>query len=95
MTTHAGPDRRTAPRRSTLYLSIALHLLALWPYAISGLAAPGWAVLALLVVWAALGAVLLQVHRVWGAVAAVVPLVAVVLWFGLITLGEAVLGWTG
>ncbi len=89
------PARAVPPRRSTAVLTGVLHLLALWPYAISGLVAPGWGVGALLVVWALLGAAAYAVHRRWGAVAAVVPLVTVVLWFGLVTLGEAVLGWTG
>ena len=97
--THPSRARSDAPpadrpRRSTAVLTAVLHLLALWPYAISGLVAPGWAVVALLVVWALLGAVAVVVHRRWGAVSALVPLVAVVLWFGVLTLGEALLGWT-
>ena len=87
--------RTAAPRRSTLVLALLLHLAALWPYSASGLLAPGWAVVALLVLWALLGALTVAVHRRWGAVAAVVPLVAVVLWFVLLTLGEQQLGWTG
>lgn len=76
-------------------LTAVLHLVALWPYAISGLVAPGWGVAGLLVVWALLGVLALALHRRCGAVSALVPLVAVVLWLGLITLGEALLGWTG
>jgi hypothetical protein len=89
----AGPTG--TPRRSTALLTGALHLLALWPYAISGLVAPGWGVAALLAVWALFGLAAVGVHRRYGALAALVPLVAVVSWFGLVTLGEAVLGWTG
>ena len=40
-------------------LTALLHLLVVWPYSASGLVAPGWAVLALLVVWALLGEQLL------------------------------------
>jgi hypothetical protein len=94
-TTTDRPAAPAAPRRATLLLAGALHLLALWPYAISGLVAPGWGVAALLAVWALLGAAIVPVHRRWGAVAALVPLVAVAGWFGLLTLGEALLGWTG
>ena len=85
---------RTPPRRSTLVLTAALHLLVLWPYAASGLLAPGPAVLALLVLWVVLGWVAYKVHRRWGAVAALVPLLALGLWFAVLTLGEQVLGWT-
>jgi hypothetical protein len=91
----ATPPTSQRPRRSTLWLTGLLHLLALWPYLISGLAAPGWAVLSLLVLWALLGVVAVAVHRRWGALAALVPLVAVGLWFLALTLGEQLLGWTG
>ena len=92
-----APDRPPSapPRRSTAVLTGALHLLALWPYAISGLVAPGWGVAALLAVWALLGLAAVAVHRHLGAVSALVPLAAVVAWFGLVTLGELLLGWTG
>ena len=83
------------PRRSTLWLTGALHVVALWPYTVSGLVAPGWAVLSLLVLWAVLGVVAVLVHRRWGALSALVPLVAVGLWFLALTLGEQLLGWTG
>jgi hypothetical protein len=95
MSTTTAPRRTSEPRRSTLWVTGLLHLLALWPYAISGVAAPGWAVLSLLVLWAVLGIVAVTVHRRWGALAALVPLFAVGLWFLLLTLGEQQLGWTG
>ena len=46
---------RRSPRRSTLVVTAVLHLLVLWPYSASGLLAPGWAVLALRVLWLVLG----------------------------------------
>lgn len=94
-TSTTEPVRPAPPRRSTAVLTGGLHLVALWPYAISGLVAPGWGIVALLGVWALLGLAAVRVHRRWGAVSALVPLVAVVMWFGLLTLGEAVLGWSG
>ena len=87
--------RPDAPRRSTAVLTAALHLIALWPYAISGLVAPGWGIAVMFCVWALLGLAAIRVHRQWGAVSALVPLVAVVAWFGMVTLGEVALGWTG
>lgn len=85
---------RTPPRRSTLVLTAVLHLATLPLYLASGLAAPGWAVLALLALWALLGWAAYLVHRRWGALSALVPLLALGLWFGVLTLGEQVLGWT-
>ena len=69
-------------------------MIVLWPYSASGLVAPGWAVLALLGLWVLLGWAAYVVHRRWGAVAALVPLVAMGLWVGVLVLGERLLGWT-
>ncbi len=82
------------PRRSTLVLTALLHLPVLFLYLVSGLAAPGWAVLALLALWVLLGWVAYRVHRRWGALSALVPLLALVLWFGAMTGGDHFLGWT-
>lgn len=68
-------------------LAAVLHLAVLPFYAASGLVAPGWAVAGLLVLWALLAGVLVAVGRRRGAPALVVPVVAVVLWFVLVTLG--------
>jgi hypothetical protein len=89
------PTPAARPRRSTAVLAVVLHLLVLWPYAASGLLAPGWAVAALLALWVTLAAVVLVVHRRYGAVAALVPLAALALWFGALTAGDLWLGWTG
>ena len=93
MTTTRSATRRP-PRRSTLVLTAVLHLFVLWPYSASGLVAPGWAVLALLALWVLLGGAAYAVHRRWGAVSALVPLLAMVLWVVVLTTGEQLLGWT-
>jgi hypothetical protein len=85
---------RRPPRTSTLVLTAVLHLPVLFLFVVSGLVAPGWAVLALLALWVLLGWAAYRVHRRWGAVSALVPLLAVVLWVGLMTAGEQLLGWT-
>jgi hypothetical protein len=94
---HPGAGR--APRRTTTrltgLLTAVLHLAVLWPYAASGLLAPGWAVGGLLLLWAVLAVVAVGIHRRWGAVSALVPLLAIGLWFAVLTLGERLLGWTG
>lgn len=76
-------------------LTAVSHLVALWLYASSGLLAPLWAVVALLVVWVLLAVVAVLVHRRHGAWSLLVPVAAVAIWFGALTAGEQLLGWTG
>ena len=89
-TTPTAPARR---RRSTWLLSAGLHLLALWPYALSNLVVAGWSYLAMLGLWLLFGAAAVAVHRRWGPVSALVPLLAVVTWFAVLAAGESLLGW--
>jgi hypothetical protein len=70
------------------------HLLVLPWYAASGLVAPLWAVVGLIGVWLVLlaaGARLRRYRPLWMLL---VPLVDVAIWFGTITAGEALGGWT-
>ena len=63
-------------------------------YLASGLVAPLWAVIALLIIWAGLvvlGVVWFRRHP-WRV--PVLPVAAVLIWYGAITLGEQLLGWT-
>jgi hypothetical protein len=83
-----------ALRRVIGWLGILAHLVVLVFYAASGLMAPGWAVIGLLVIWAALGGLaiwLLRTRPVW---VPVVPLAAVIIWFAVMNAGDAWLGWT-
>lgn len=66
---------------------------ALPVYVSSGLVAPLWAIVVLLLVWAALAVLSLRwfTRRPW--VVLVLPLIAAAFWFATITLGEQVLGW--
>ncbi|SDT17768.1 hypothetical protein SAMN04488543_3222 [Friedmanniella luteola] len=96
---------RTVPRESPLrsYLTTRhviaavalLALLALAPFFFaSGLLAPLWAVVLLIAFWAALlvlGTVWFR-GRPWWVVP--LPVVAALGWFGAMSLGEALLGWT-
>ncbi|KGN42576.1 hypothetical protein [Knoellia aerolata] len=71
-----------------------LGLVAVLPfYVSSGLAAPLWAIILLLLLWAALAvcAVRWFTRRPW--VVLVLPVVAVVVWLLALTLGEQLLGW--
>jgi hypothetical protein len=71
------------------------HLATLPSYAASGLLAPGWAVAALLVAWAALLAAAVVLLRRRPVLTPLVPLAAIALWWGALTAGEALLGWSG
>ena len=89
------PDALRRPSTWTGLLAALLHLATLPFYAASGLLAPGWAVIGLLLGWAALAAALVVVVRRRSPFALAVPVAAIALWFGVLTLGEQLLGWTG
>lgn len=85
----------TTPRLWPGLLAGALHLAVLPFYAASGLLAPPWAILALGVVWVALAGTIVVLHRSSPVVALLAPVAALAIWFGAITAGEQLLGWTG
>lgn len=71
-----------------------LGLVAALPfYLASGLVAPLWAIVALLVVWVVLAFCALRwfTRRPWLVLA--LPFVAAGVWFGAVTLGEQLLDW--
>jgi uncharacterized membrane protein YjjP (DUF1212 family) len=63
-------------------------------YAASGLLAPWYAVVALMLVWLLLFVVATRWWTPHPKRTLLLPVVAVVLWFGVLTLGGALLGWT-
>jgi hypothetical protein len=73
-------------------LAAALHLVAGYFYLASGLVAPLWGVALLMLIWLALA--------VWGyrnrhrPLVLLVPVVAAVAWFVILTAGETLFGWT-
>lgn len=76
------------------FVGMAGMACALFLYAFSGLVAPWYAVVALLAAWVALFVV---ATRWWTPHPRRVPLVAVgaiVLWFAVVTAGDAWWGWT-
>lgn len=87
-------DTSVLPRRWSLVVACLLHLLALWLFSLSVLVAPLSGTVGLLLLWLVLAVVLVLVHRRYGPVALLVPLAAVALWFAVISVGSAVLGWT-
>ena len=74
-------------------LSGALHLVAGYFYAASGLVVPGYALIPLWLWWIVLAFVLLRLalRRSWWTSA--VPVVAAVTWFAVVFGGGALLGW--
>ena len=75
-------------------LAAAAQLLAGYLYLVSGLIAPGWAVVSLLLVWlmlTVLGIRLALRRSYWMFL---VPVMATVTWVGVMWVGGAVLGWT-
>lgn len=82
-------------RRVLGWLGFVAQLCTLIWYAASGLLAPGWAVVGLLLVWLALTALawwLVRTRPLWTLA---VPVLAAAIWFAAISAGEAFLGWQG
>jgi hypothetical protein len=75
------------------WLGLALHSAVGLLYLMSGLVAPGYAVALLWALWALLLVVVVQLqpHRAQWTPA--VPLAAAALWFMVMSVGDAVLGW--
>ena len=86
--------RAAKPVSAWPFVGMALMAAAFFLYAVSGLVAPAWAVVALLVVWVLL---FLLCVAWWTPHPKRLPFVAVaaiVLWFAALVSGGAFLGWT-
>lgn len=71
-----------------------LHVLAAFPYAMTGLVAPPWGVALLWSIWLALLGVAVALWRTRPAAVLVVPVAAIVVWFGVLAIGDVALRWT-
>jgi hypothetical protein len=73
-----------------------LHLaIGFVPFAVTGLVAPLWGVLVLGVFWVAMLAVAVVLTRRRRAILVpLVPVASLAGWFGFVSLGSAVFGWT-
>ncbi|MDP9394987.1 MAG: hypothetical protein M3Q27_12430 [Actinomycetota bacterium] len=89
----AAPNGTPAGRGAG-WVAVVLHLAVGAPYLGSGLVASAYGVAVLWALWAVLLLVLvrLRVRRPFWALA--VPVVAAVLWFVVLLIGDAALGWT-
>jgi hypothetical protein len=76
------------------WVGLVVHLAFFFWYAASGLVAPTWAVVVLLAVWVALLCVAVWLLRTRPVLVLLVPLAAALIWFGAVSAGDALLGWT-
>jgi hypothetical protein len=84
----------SAAGRAMVVLGVILQVLIAYPMAALGLVAPGWAVLGLLAIWAALLVVAIRQrkNRPWLALAA--PFVTVAIAWVVLAAGGEFLGWS-
>lgn len=81
--------------RSVLpWVGLAVMVAVLPFYLASGLVAPLWAVVMLLLCWVLMVYLGIRYRRRVPWLMLALPVVAVALWFGVLTAGEAWLGWT-
>lgn len=74
-------------------IALGLHLVAGYFYVLSGLVAPPYAITGLILLWVLLLWWLTRMRQdSWKVL--IVPMVAAALWFTVLMLGEAFLGWT-
>ncbi len=79
--------------RALGWVGVVLHVVAAFPYLVSGLVAPLYGIAFLWVLWAALLVVALRLRVQRPAWTPLVPVTAVALWQGVMLLGGALLGW--
>jgi hypothetical protein len=75
-------------------LGIALMMAMLPFYLASGLMAPMWAIIVLLLIWVTLFGLALHWFRRHPVRVLMLPLLAAGIWFGAMYAGEGLLGWT-
>lgn len=91
----SDPSRASSGLHTAVrWVGLLLFLMAGWLYLSSGLLAPIWAVGVLWVVWVVLFVALVRAwrSRPWMVLAA--PVIAYVIWAGVMLAGDFFLGWT-
>lgn len=86
-------DGRVLLERAVATVGVVGLLVTLPFYLASGLAAPLWAIVVLMIFWLVLLITAFRwfTSRPW--LVLLIPFLAVAVWFGAMTLGEQVLGW--
>lgn len=75
-------------------LALTLHLAVGYPYLVSGIVAPAYAVPILYLLWAVLLVLLLDISRTRPLLALLIPPAALALLLAILALGDILLGWT-
>jgi len=86
-------ESRRAGELIAIVFGVLLHLAIGFFYLASGLLAPLWAVAILWAIWLAL-AYLMWRWRTKPFHVLAIPFAAAAIWWGVITLGDVLLGWT-
>ncbi|HET6697515.1 MAG TPA: hypothetical protein VFG88_00370 [Nocardioidaceae bacterium] len=94
MSHHVTARRRSGWERFAAVVGVMLLLATLPFYAASGLVAPLWAIVLLLAFWLWLLVMCVRWWRAHPLRVLTAPLLAVLVWYAALTLGETVLGWT-
>jgi len=76
------------------WIGLVGHLVALGWYAASGLVAPPWAVVGLLVIWAGVLFVGLRLRTRRPAWMLLIPVLDIAIWVAVVWAGDVFLGWT-
>ena len=87
-------DRSRVPGYLAAGLAMAAMAVIGVFYVSAGLVAPLWAVILLLIIWVVLVVIGVVWFRRRPFLVLLLPVIAVLVWFGVITLGEQLLGWT-
>lgn len=81
------------PARIAAYLGLLIHALLVAPLLAMGLVAPPWGVGLLLVVWLLLLLLAIRLLRRNASLVLAMPVLMIAFTIGLLTVGDAYLGW--
>ena len=95
VTSDGMQDEQSIARGPMGWLAVALHVaVGLFPYMASGLMAPPEGLVVLALIWIGLFVVVWRWRPNPAVWLLAVPIAALALWFAVMSLGDAVLGWT-
>lgn len=89
-----APARRSGGQIAAMVVAALAMIVVGWVFLVSGLVMPGWAVAALLVIWAGLVVVGVRLARSGSYAVLAIPIVAAAIWLLALWLGDVFLDWT-